>query len=202
MSLRPGVARRAAVAVALVAVAGLAGCSSGTSSTPSPEPTTALGSTSTSTSAPDTEPVALVAPTGFRSVTVIVTRPDGTTEEWCLWMADDATLRGRGLMAVTDPELGGAEGMVFSFPEDGSGSFWMRNTPLPLSIAFYDGGGAFVSSVGMEPCPAETADNACPRYAAAGAYRTAIEVPAGQLSELGLVDGSTIELSDDCTVRS
>jgi uncharacterized membrane protein (UPF0127 family) len=135
-------------------------------------------------------------------VTVVVTRPDGTTQEWCLWLADDPVLRSRGLMQVTDPDLGGADGMLFSYSEDSSVPFWMRGTPLALSIAWYAGDGAFVDSTDMEPCPDDVADAACPRYGPASPYRRAIEVPQGQLDELGLVDGSTIELGDDCTAAA
>ena len=41
----------------------------------------------------------------------------------------------QGLMGVTD--LSGADGMVFRWDEPTSGAFWMRDTPSPLSIAFY-----------------------------------------------------------------
>ncbi|HEY6533185.1 MAG TPA: DUF192 domain-containing protein [Acidimicrobiales bacterium] len=182
-------ARRAAAALALVAffVVVLAGCSSGSEGSTGP----------TTTSGPASE---LVAPEGFNTITLVVTRPDGTTEELCLWLADTSALRAQGLMGVTDPELGGAAGMVFSFPEDASGAFWMRNTLLQLSIAWYDGQGRFVSDADMDPCPADTVDEACPRFAADGPYRYAIETPKGGLADLGLVEGSTIELGSPCTV--
>jgi uncharacterized membrane protein (UPF0127 family) len=189
----PEVARRLAVAAIVAVVLLLTGCSSGSDSGASPTnaPTTSLDATAE-----------LVAPEGFRTVTLIVTRPDGTTEEWCLWLADSSILRAEGLMGVTDPELGGAAGMVFSFGEDSSGAFWMRNTPLPLSIAWYDGEGDLVSSADMDPCPADVADAACPRFTPGGPYRYAIETPKGALDDLGLVEGSTIELGDTCTVAA
>jgi uncharacterized membrane protein (UPF0127 family) len=192
---RPEVARRAAVAAIVAVVLLLTGCTSGTGSdsggSPTTAPTTSLGATGE-----------LVAPEGFRTVTLIVTRPDGTIEEWCLWLADSSVLRAEGLMGVTDPELGGAAGMVFAFAEDTSGAFWMRNTPLPLSIAWYDAGGHLVSSTDMDPCPADVADAACPRFAADGPYRYAIETPKGALDDLGLVEGSTIELADTCSLAA
>ena len=43
-------------------------------------------------------------------------------------------------------------GMVFVWDEDTEGGFWMRNTPTPLSIAWFDADGDFVSSADMEPC--------------------------------------------------
>ncbi|MEO0285967.1 MAG: DUF192 domain-containing protein [candidate division WOR-3 bacterium] len=46
----------------------------------------------------------------------------------------------RGLMFV--PSLPDTEGMLFIFPEDKILSFWMKNTPIDLSIAFIDSSGA------------------------------------------------------------
>lgn len=193
MIRRPEVARRAAAVTMIAVLLALAGCSSGSGGAASPtsSSTTSLGATSD-----------FVAPQGFTTVTLRVTRPDGTVEEWCLWLADSAASRAEGLMRVTDPELGGAAGMVFSFAEDTSGAFWMRNTPLPLSIAWYDGEGDLVSSTDMDPCPADAADTACPRHAPGRPYRYAIEVPQGRLADLGLADGSTIELGDTCVLAA
>jgi hypothetical protein len=47
--------------------------------------------------------------------------------------------RSRGLMHRESlPE---DHGMLFIYPEEAPLAFWMRNTSLPLSIAFADGGG-------------------------------------------------------------
>ncbi len=58
--------------------------------------------------------------------------------------------RGRGLMGVTD--LGDAAGMVFEFDEPIVGSFYMFQTPTPLSIAWFAPGGDHVGSADMAPC--------------------------------------------------
>ncbi len=134
------------------------------------------------------------APAGFTAVTLIVTRDDGSTEEWCVWVADDEAERGRGLMFVTDPGLGGKDGMVFVFPDDSRASFYMKNTLLPLSVAYIDGDGRVVSSTDMEPCPADTPN--CPVYPPAGPYRLALEVPKGGLPGLGITDESRVSLGD------
>jgi uncharacterized membrane protein (UPF0127 family) len=156
-------------------------------------------STSTSESAiagPDSAHPGPIAPSGFRSVTITITRPDGSTEARCVWIADDETLQHQGLIGVTDPDLGGRAGMVFRFPDEVTTGFWMKDTPLPLSIAWFDASGAFVSSADMQPCPAGT--RTCPSYSAKVPYRTAIEVPLGGLEPLGLVEGSRIAIGDEC----
>ncbi|CAM8661080.1 COG1430 Uncharacterized conserved protein [Acidimicrobiia bacterium] len=138
----------------------------------------------------------LVAPEGFRAVTLIVTRPDGTVMYLCVWLADSQELRNRGLMRITDPDLGGKAGMVFRFDTDTTAGFWMKDTLLPLSIAWFDGDGDFVSSTSMEPCPADL--KSCPSYPPAGPYRLALETMKGRLTELGLEPGSRVELGDSC----
>ena len=54
-------------------------------------------------------------------------------------IADDAETRGRGLMFRRWlPEFGG---MLFAFPRETRGGFWMKDTPIPLDIAFLAGDG-------------------------------------------------------------
>ena len=111
----------------------------------------------------------------------------------CALLAQTEQQRARGLMNVTD--LRGYDGMLFVFSEDTRGSFYMLNTPLPLSIAWFDSSGRFVSSTDMEPC---LAGPDCPLYSAAGPYRYALEVPKGGLDALGIGRGSTIEIGGAC----
>lgn len=178
-----------AVSVALVASV-LAGCSSGQRSSSTHSSATHSSSTQSSASS-------LVAPVGFRAITITITLPDGSTEQRCVWLADDDAARERGLMGVTDPGLGGRAGMVFRFPADTTSEFWMKDTLLPLSIAWFGADGAFVSRSDMEPCPAGTV--ICPTYAAARPYRLALEVPLGGLDQLGVAERSRVSLSAACS---
>jgi uncharacterized membrane protein (UPF0127 family) len=54
-----------------------------------------------------------------------------------------------GLMARE--HLGKEEGMLFIFEEDGYHSFWMKDTLVPLSIAFIDREGRIVKITDMKP---------------------------------------------------
>jgi uncharacterized protein len=129
---------------------------------------------------------------GFEEVTVTVTAPDGTTREWCLLLAATPEARERGLMFVTDPTLGGYDGMLFQFDEDGSGGFWMKDTRLPLSIAYVAADGTIVSTADMAPCPDGT--ERCPGYPPSGPYRYAVEVVQGRLDDLGLEGDARLEV--------
>lgn len=130
-------------------------------------------------------------PEGFTTIQARITEPDGQVCEVCMWLADDSSERGRGLMGVTD--LGEAVGMAFRFEEPTSGSFYMFQTPSPLSIAWFAPDGSHVGSADMDPCLDEPAGE-CPLYSPGAGYDLAIEVFAGGLESLGLVAGSSVEL--------
>ena len=85
------------------------------------------------------------------------------------------------------------EGMVFDFGDQPqSGEFWMKNTLIPLSIAFVDDGRRIVTILEMEPCDAEP----CPTYRADDWYVWAIEANAGWFERQGIEVGDTIEETD------
>jgi uncharacterized membrane protein (UPF0127 family) len=47
--------------------------------------------------------------------------------------------------------MGANDGMVFVYPDDAPRSFWMKDTRLPLSIAYVDAGGTIVKISDMTP---------------------------------------------------
>jgi len=67
-----------------------------------------------------------------------------------------------------------ADGMLFVFPESTQGGFWMKNTIVPLTIAFFDGAGKRVRKLSMTPCRQES----CPIYNPGRRYRFALELRA------------------------
>ena len=130
---------------------------------------------------------------GFSEIAFrIVPQPN---EISCALLAATAEQRRQGLMQVTDLE--GYPGMLFRFSQDSQAAFHMRDTPMPLSIAWFAADGTLVSTADMAPCPAGQAD--CPVYSASGPYRYALEVPQGQLPALGVVPGSKLEITGTCT---
>lgn len=133
---------------------------------------------------------------GFTKVTLRIRRADGSVEVHCVWLADSDVERERGLMEITDPSLGGAEAMVFSFDTDTSAAFWMKDTVLPLSVAWIDATSGFVGSADMDPCP--PGSTSCPQFPPARRYRMAIEMPKGRLQEWGIEPGSVITLGEAC----
>ncbi len=132
-----------------------------------------------------------VRPEGFTTVAAAVTSAEGEVCIVCLWLADVADERSRGLMGVTD--LGDAVGMAFVFDAPSEAAFVMIGTPTPLSIAWFDATGGHVSSLDMEPCVEEDPAD-CERYRAQAAYTVAIEMFQGELDAIGIGAGSTVEL--------
>jgi uncharacterized protein len=162
------------------------------SSTTATTVTTATTATTAARTAPTTTAAAPpVQPEGFDLAPAEVTLRSGEVCAVCLWVAETALQRQRGLMGVTD--LGVADGMAFVYDAPTNGQFWMRDTPLPLSIAFFADDGRFVSAEDMEPCLTGPSDD-CARYSAARPYVAAVEVPQGGLADLGIAPGSRLEL--------
>lgn len=66
------------------------------------------------------------------------------------------------------------DGMLFVFPEQTTGGFWMKNTLVPLTIVFFDSSGKRVRKLSMVPCRKDP----CPIYDPGRRYRFALELPA------------------------
>lgn len=91
--------------------------------------------------------------------------------------------RATGLM--NRPSMPIHRGMLFVFPEAGVQCFWMKNTLIPLSIAFLDDGGRIVQIADMQP---QSLDNHC----SAKPVRFALEMNAGWFRSRGLAPGAKI----------
>jgi len=177
------------VGVVVIATA-LAGCSDD-SSTSSTEGTAPMSTTAGTVDTDGSAGVVGRQPKGFTTIQARITEADGEVCEVCLWLADDGAERGRGLMGVTD--LADAVGMAFLFEEATAGSFYMFQTPSPLSISWFSPDGGHVGSADMEPC-LDTPAGECPLYSPDAPYDLAIEVFDGGLERLGLGPGSRVEL--------
>jgi uncharacterized membrane protein (UPF0127 family) len=66
-------------------------------------------------------------------------------------------------------------GMVFPFARPTSAGFWMKDTLIPLSVAFYDAGGRILRILDMTPCTRDP----CRVYSPGVVYRGAVEANRG-----------------------
>jgi uncharacterized protein len=92
--------------------------------------------------------------------------------------------REQGLMYRT--KLAPNEGMLFVFNERAVHCFWMKNTLIPLSIAFIRADGTVTD---IDEMDAETENNHCPRNN--GVY--ALEMSKGWFASKGIQPGMKIE---------
>ena len=81
-------------------------------------------------------------------------------------------------------------GMAFLWDEPVEAEFWMKDTLIPLQIAFWDEGGRIVALIEMEPCETDT----CPHYRPEKPIVGAVEANAGWFTAHGVAVGDTVEL--------
>lgn len=134
----------------------------------------------------------------FGAVTLSITPAPGSVSRApasiCTLEASTPAQQERGLMGVRS--LGHFAGMTFVFSTPSSPLFYMRNTLIPLSVAWFDSSGAYIGSAYMGLCPPATV---CPTYAAGRRFSLALEVPAGRLGSLGIGPGSSVHLAGPCS---
>ena len=94
--------------------------------------------------------------------------------------------RAKGLMYRE--ELGWNEGMLFIFQEEQYLSFWMKDTSIPLSVAFLDNNGVVTDIHDMEPFSLHPVRSS-------RQCRYAIEVNRNFFRDAGFTVGSKLDLS-------
>lgn len=98
-------------------------------------------------------------------------------------VAIDAKSHQRGLMFRE--HLGRDEGMLFLFADPFQPCFWMKNTPLPLTIAFIDSDGVIVNLADMAPYSLDA-------HCAIAPVRYALEVNQGWFARNGAGPGTAV----------
>lgn len=101
------------------------------------------------------------------------------------------TRRARAIGLMGRESLPENAGMVFLEREPVRQSFWMKNTLIPLSIAFWDDRNEILTILHMEPCRADP----CPTYDPGVAWTGALEVNQGFFS------GHGVKVGDQLTVE-
>ena len=109
-----------------------------------------------------------------------------------LQVADTEEKRATGLMYVH--AMPQDRGMVFVFPAEQPLSFWMKNTPIDLDIAFVDHTGKVVSVKTMRAYDLTTVPSDEP-----ATY--AIEMNAGEAARLKLETGQHVDLPGTLTAH-
>jgi uncharacterized membrane protein (UPF0127 family) len=143
--------------------------------------------TSPPTVAPTTTPPRAPTPAPLRTATVTLTDGAATatlTVELATTPADHA----RGLMFRT--ELPDSEGMLFVFSRDDSGAFWMKDTYIPLDIAWIDASGVVLGIAYGQPLDLTGLEPPSP-------YRFVLEVAGGWFERHNMAAGAVVQLPAD-----
>ncbi|MDR2186466.1 MAG: DUF192 domain-containing protein [Azonexus sp.] len=96
-----------------------------------------------------------------------------------------ATDRDRQIGLMRRETMAPQHGMLFVYTEEKTHCMWMKNTLLPLSVAFIDADGAILNIEDMQP---ETEDNHCARRPA----RYALEMNLGWFAQRGIGVGDKL----------
>jgi hypothetical protein len=120
-------------------------------------------------------------------IQVRIQTASGVIELMDLDVARTPEARAHGLMGVESLPKDG--GIVFLWDAPTTDAFWMKDTLIPLSVAFFNGDGRITAILDMTPCRADP----CELYRAPGSYVGAIEMNRGAFERLGVKVGDTVE---------
>ncbi len=107
-------------------------------------------------------------------------------------LAKSDTERQLGLMHRQ--ELGENAGMLFVFEDEAPRSFWMKNTLIPLSIAFLNSNRTIVDIQDMEPMP-KSANAPIPTYPSRKPAMFALEVNKGWFKKHNVQVGQRLDVT-------
>jgi uncharacterized protein len=82
--------------------------------------------------------------------------------------------------------LGENSGMIFVYENDGRWAMWMKNTYVPLSVAFIDRNGRILNIEDMQPLTEDT-------HQAAGPAKYALEMNQGWFAKNGIGKGDKVQ---------
>ena len=121
----------------------------------------------------------------FEKRDLTITCTDGTTVPIKVELARSVRELTKGYMGRKNIPEG--TGMLFIFKKDEKLSFWMKNTPTALSIAFISSTGEIREIRDMTPFSLASVESSY-------SVRYALEVPQGWFAKKNIKPGSTIQL--------
>ena|SRR5437867_9063199 len=125
------------------------------------------------------------SPTFPTTTTITFTTSAGDQVDLPVEVADTPEERARGLMSRES--LPADQGMLFKFPSETKAGFWMKDTIIPLSIAFISKDGVIVDILDMAPLSTTLRSPSRP-------YLTAVEANQGWFAQNGVKTASRVEM--------
>jgi uncharacterized membrane protein (UPF0127 family) len=114
--------------------------------------------------------------------------PKGTVKAWIM---DSQGKRTEGMMFLRPDEVKDSQGMLFVFKEDQdlANSFWMKDTPIALDIAFVTADGKVINVGKGKP-------NSPDKVQPDAAYRYVLELKQGMAESMGVKPGARLKLPE------
>ncbi|HXH60592.1 MAG TPA: DUF192 domain-containing protein [Fimbriimonadaceae bacterium] len=111
------------------------------------------------------------------------------------WVMDTELKRQEGMMFLEDQDVANDRAMIFAFNRAQLLSFWMKNTYIPLDIAYMGATGRILKTYTMRPL--DTYTDYGSRYPA----KYALEMKQGTIDRLGMKVAQTIKIPDDVKAK-
>ena len=128
---------------------------------------------------------AACSPQKLKTTVLVIQRENAQNVELTVELARTDEERATGLMFRKN--LPDGEGMLFVFDRDQQLSFWMKNTVIPLTIAFISSDGYIIEIRDMQP-------NDLNSIKSSRSARYALEVPQGWFDRVDVKAGDRIIL--------
>lgn len=103
-----------------------------------------------------------------------------------VWIMDSNGKRMEGMMRLKDEHVKSTDGMVFVFPDSDYRGFWMKNTLIPLDIAYVNEHFKIVNVATMKALDENTTPSTGPAM-------YVLEFKAGTFKKLGIKAGMKVE---------
>lgn len=120
----------------------------------------------------------------LQKTNLTIEKSDGTKSFLVVEIAKTPKEREFGFMERK--KIPNGTGMIFIFEQDQILSFWMKNTPHPLSIAYIDSNGKIRNLYDMTPFSLSP-------IVSTGSVRYALEVPQGWFEQEGIQIGDFVK---------
>jgi uncharacterized protein len=104
-----------------------------------------------------------------------------------VWIMDNPSKRAEGMMWLQDDEVPADAGMLFVFLDEEPLSFWMRNTLIPLDIAYINRRGTLLNIQQGKALD----EGSLPSK---GPSMYVLEMKLGAMKRLGIREGARVEI--------
>jgi uncharacterized membrane protein (UPF0127 family) len=132
--------------------------------------------------------IALSSAVTFPHGTAVIRTADRTTVKVRIEIAETPAQLEQGLSGRR--RLAPNSGMAFLWKSDVRARFWMKDTSIPLSIAFWGKSGRILRILDMAPCQRDP----CKIYDPQVAFRGALEVNRGAFARWGVRRGALVTI--------